>query len=100
MTKKLVLAEKPSVARDIAKVLQANQQKNGFLEGKEYIVSWALGHLVTLQTPDQYDKTLATWRLEDLPMLPKELRTAVIPQTRKQFNTVKAQLERQDVSEI
>src|SRR5699024_9121865 len=100
MTKKLVLAEKPSVARDIAKVLHANQQKNGYLEGKEYIVTWALGHLVTLATPDQYDKSLATWKMEDLPMLPKSLKTTVIPKTRKQFNTVKSQMERQDVSEI
>lgn len=100
MTKKLVLAEKPSVARDIAKVLGVTQQKNGYIEGKNYIVTWALGHLVTLATPDQYDKTLETWRMEDLPMLPKELKTTVIPKTRKQFNTVKAQIERQDVSEI
>src|SRR5699024_7140476 len=74
--------------------------KNGYLEGKEYIVTWALGHLVTLATPDQYDKTLETWRMEDLPMLPKELKTTVIPKTRKQFQTVKSQLERNDVSEV
>ena len=98
--KKLILAEKPSVARDIAKVVGASEQKNGYIEGKQYVVTWALGHLVTLATPDQYDKKYATWKIEDLPMLPKHLRTTVIPKTRKQFNTVKAQLNRKDVQEV
>lgn len=65
-----MLAEKPSVARDIARVLGCNKNGNGYLEGSTYIVTWALGHLVTLATPDMYDKKYKTWRLEDLPMVP------------------------------
>lgn len=100
MSKSVVLAEKPSVARDIARVLGCKQKGDGFLEGNKYIVTWALGHLVTLATPDQYDKKYNTWRMEDLPMLPNHLKTVVIGKTGKQFNAVKRQLTRKDVSEI
>lgn len=100
MSKQLVLAEKPSVGRDIAKVLGCNQKKNGYFEGSKYIVTWALGHLVTLATPDMYDKKYETWRMEDLPMLPSPLKTIVIGKTKKQFNTVTAQMKRQDVNTI
>src|SRR5690625_3875398 len=100
MSKTVVLAEKPSVARDIARVLGSNQNRNGYLEGSKYIVTWALGHLVTLATPDMYDQKYKTWRLEDLPMIPNHLKTIVIRQTGKQFNTVKHVLNRNDVSEI
>src|SRR5690625_1631840 len=100
MSKSLVLAEKPSVARDIAKVLQCNKRGNGFMEGSKYIVTWALGHLVTLATPDMYDNKYKTWRLEDLPMVPKQLKTIVIRKTGKQFNTVKHLLNRKDVKDI
>src|SRR5690625_1370021 len=96
----LVLAEKPSVARDIARVLGCNKNGKGYLEGKKYIVTWALGHLVTLATPDKYDSKYQTWRMEDLPMLPNELKTVVIQKTGKQFNTVKSQLNRKDVTDI
>lgn len=95
-----MLAEKPSVARDIARVLGCNKNGNGYLEGSTYIVTWALGHLVTLATPDMYDKKYKTWRLEDLPMVPKHLKTIVIQKTGKQFNTVKHLLTRNDVKDI
>ncbi|MCA1053597.1 DNA topoisomerase III [Rossellomorea aquimaris] len=100
MKKTLVLAEKPSVGRDIARVLQCTKSGNGFLEGKDYIVTWALGHLVTLADPESYDDKYKTWRIEDLPMLPPSLRLVVIKKTGKQFNTVKAQMNRSDVGSI
>lgn len=100
MGKIVVLAEKPSVGRDLARVLGCQKKGNGYLEGSQYIVTWALGHLVTLATPDMYDKKYETWRMEDLPMVPDHLKTTVIGKTGKQFNTVKAQLTRKDVQEI
>ena len=100
MAKTVVLAEKPSVAKDIARVLRCNKAKEGYIEGDHYIVTWALGHLVTLADPEAYDKKYKTWQLEDLPMLPKELRLTVIKQSGKQFNAVKKQLQRPDVTEI
>ncbi|HWL26371.1 MAG TPA: DNA topoisomerase III [Ureibacillus sp.] len=100
MAKSLVLAEKPSVARDIARVLNCNKKGNGFLEGDQYIVTWALGHLVTLADPESYDVKYKTWNLEDLPMLPDHLKLTVIKQSGKQFNAVKSQLTRGDVSEV
>ncbi|MBJ8104823.1 DNA topoisomerase III [Bacillus cereus group sp. N8] len=100
MAKSLVLAEKPSVARDIANVLKCNKKGNGFLEGDKYIVTWALGHLVTLADPEMYDKKYQKWNLEDLPMLPDRLKLSIIKQSGKQFNSVKSQLNRNDVNEI
>ncbi|WP_010170286.1 DNA topoisomerase III [Bacillus coahuilensis] len=98
--KTLVLAEKPSVGRDIAKVLGCTNGGNGFLEGSNYIVTWALGHLVTLADPEAYDQKYKTWNIEDLPMLPSSLRLVTIKKTGKQFSTVKAQLHRKDVKDI
>ena len=100
MKKILVLAEKPSVGRDIARVLNCNKEKNGYIEGNKYIVTWALGHLVTLADPESYGEKYKSWKMEDLPILPPKLKTVVIKKTSKQFNTVKAQLNREDVSEI
>lgn len=100
MVKSLVLAEKPSVARDIARVLNCNKKGNGYLEGDKYIVTWALGHLVTLADPQSYDVKYKTWKLEDLPMLPECLKLTVMKKTGKQFNTIKSQLNRKDVNEI
>ncbi|MFP3916743.1 DNA topoisomerase III [Lysinibacillus telephonicus] len=100
MAKSLVLAEKPSVARDIARVLKCSKKGNGYLEGDQYIVTWALGHLVTLADPESYDVKYKTWNLEDLPMLPDRLKLTVIKQSGKQFNAVKSQLLRNDVSDI
>ena len=96
----MVIAEKPSVARDIARVLKCNKKGNGYLEGDKYIVTWALGHLVTLADPENYDVKYKTWNLEDLPMLPDRLKLTVIKQTGKQFNAVKSQLTRNDINEI
>ncbi|MET4562811.1 DNA topoisomerase-3 [Lysinibacillus parviboronicapiens] len=100
MAKSLVIAEKPSVARDIARVLNCNKKANGYLEGDKYIVTWALGHLVTLADPESYDVKYKTWNLEDLPMLPENLKLTVIKQSGKQYNAVKSQLTRGDVSDI
>ena len=98
--KSLVIAEKPSVARDIARVLGANQKNGGVLEGKKYVVTWALGHLVTLADPEEYDKKYEKWEIATLPMLPKDMKLVVIRQTGKQFSIVKAQLFRKDIEEI
>ena len=98
--KSLVIAEKPSVARDIARVLKCSKKINGALEGDKYIVTWALGHLVTLADPEGYDKKYKEWKMEDLPMLPKKMELVVIKQTAKQYNAVKTQLYRKDVNEI
>ena len=100
MNKILVLAEKPSVGRDLAKALNCNKKGNGYIEGDKYIVTWALGHLVTLADPEAYGKQYATWDLEQLPMLPASLKLVVIKQTAKQFNIVKALMHRNDVKDI
>ncbi|MDU4860522.1 MAG: DNA topoisomerase III [Terrisporobacter othiniensis] len=100
MKKILVLAEKPSVGRDIARVLNCNKEKNGYIEGNKYIVTWALGHLVTLADPESYGEKYKSWKMEDLPIIPPKLKTVVIKKTSKQFNTVKSQLNRDDVCEI
>ncbi len=100
MKKILVLAEKPSVGRDIARVLGCSNDKNGYIEGPKYIVTWALGHLVTLADPESYGEKYKSWNIDDLPIIPKYLKTVVIKKTSKQFNTVKSQMVRDDVSEI
>ena len=96
----LVLAEKPSVGKDIGRVLNCNKSGNGFVEGSKYIVTWALGHLVTLADPESYNSKYARWELGDLPIIPKSMKTEVIKQTRKQFNVVKGLMLRNDVKEI
>ena len=98
--KSLVIAEKPSVARDIARVLKCNKNINGAIEGDRYIVTWGLGHLVTLADPEDYDKKYKEWKMEDLPMVPDVFKLEVIGQTAKQYHAVKAQIHRQDVGEI
>ncbi|MBO0998160.1 DNA topoisomerase III [Bacillus sp. SD075] len=100
MSKTVVLAEKPSVGRDIAKVLNCGKKGNGFFEGEQYIVTWALGHLVTHADPESYDEKYKTWRLEDLPMLPPTLKLVVIKQSGKQFQSVKTQMNRNDVKDV
>ncbi|MBB6453162.1 DNA topoisomerase-3 [Salirhabdus euzebyi] len=100
MSKTVVLAEKPSVGRDIARVLQCHKKGNGFFEGSKYIVTWALGHLVTLADPEVYDDKYKEWKLEDLPMLPPHLKLVVIKKTGKQFSAVKTQLNRKDVQDV
>ncbi len=95
--KSLVLAEKPSVARDIARVLKCSKNLPGAIEGSQYIVTWALGHLVTLADPEGYDKKFKEWNMSDLPMVPKKWELVVIRQTSSQYNHVKSQLFRKDV---
>ena len=98
--KSLVIAEKPSVARDIARVLKCKKQLNGAMEGENYVVTWGLGHLVTLADPEDYDKKYKEWKMEDLPMMPEPFKLEVIRQTAKQYQAVKAQLYRKDVQEV
>ncbi len=100
MSKAIVLAEKPSVGRDLARVLKCGKKGNGYLEGDKYIVTWALGHLVTLADPEAYDQKYKTWAMETLPMLPSKLKLVVIKQSGGQFNNVKKLLNRKDVKEI
>ena len=100
MGKVLVLAEKPSVGRDIAKVLKSNQNKGSYIEGNKYVITWALGHLVGLQDPEGYDEKYKTWSMETLPMLPKYMKLTVLKKTSKQFYEVKKLLNRNDIEEI
>ena len=98
--KALVLAEKPSVARDIARVLGCHRNLPGAIEGPRYIVTWALGHLVTLADPEAYDPRFKEWKMDYLPMVPAKWELVVIRQTAKQYGHVKAQLFRKDVDQI
>lgn len=98
--KSLVIAEKPSVARDIARVLKCGKNINGAIEGDSYVVTWGLGHLVELADPESYDPRYKEWKLEDLPMIPDPFKLEVIRQTGKQYQAVKAQLHRKDVSQV
>ena len=98
--KTLVIAEKPSVGRDIAGVLQCTRSNQGALEGEKYIVTWALGHLVTLADPEGYDPKYKAWNAEDLPMMPQHFKLVVIKQTHRQFQIVKNHLLRKDVGTV
>lgn len=100
LMKSLVIAEKPSVGRDIARVLGCTRSNEGALEGGQYAVTWALGHLVTLADPEQYDKKYEQWKLETLPMLPDRMELTVIRQTAKQYKTVKTHLFRKDIGTV
>ncbi|CAM3616100.1 DNA topoisomerase III [Brevibacillus invocatus] len=100
MSKTLVLAEKPSVGRDIARVLQCQKKGNGYFEGDTYIVTWALGHLVTLADPEVYGQQFSSWKIEDLPIMPSPLKLVIIKESQRQFHTVKQQMKRNDVKEI
>ena len=99
--KKLLITEKPSVAMEFAKVLGINgTRKDGYLESDKWIITWCVGHLVTMSYPEVYDEKLKFWRLDTLPFMPKEYKYEVIPAVEKQFNTVKSLLKREDVSTI
>ena len=97
---KLVIAEKPSVAQSLAKVIGANKRQDGYLEGNGYLVSWCIGHLVELSAPERYDERYSKWRLEDLPILPERFLYEVSPETKKQYQTLKALMERKDVESL
>lgn len=98
--KSLVLAEKPSVGKDLGRVLKCRPRGKGFMEGESFVVTWALGHLVTLAEPETYNKEFKHWRLDLLPMLPDKMKLKVIKQTSQQFKTVKSLLQRKDISEV
>lgn len=98
--KTLVIAEKPSVGKDIARVMGCKNGGNGFLEGGKYVVTWAMGHLVTLADPEKYDDKYKSWNINDLPIMPQKTELVVIKQTSKQFGTVKSLIHRKDISEI
>ena len=100
MGKILVLAEKRSVGRELARVLGCKQSREGYIEGGEYIVTWALGHLVTLADPEYYGDKYKKWDLETLPMLPAKLDTVVIKETSRQYNVVKTLLRNPAVSAL
>ena len=97
---KLVIAEKPSVAQSLAKVIGANRHKEGYLEGNGYIVSWCIGHLVELSAPERYDERYSKWRLEDLPVLPEKWLYEVSQATKKQYHILKGLMERKDVESL
>ena len=92
--KKILITEKPSVAMEFAKALKLNtNRKNGYLESEEWIITWCVGHLVTMSYPEKYDEKLKFWRLDTLPFMPKEYKYEIIPTVEKQFNTVKKLLK-------
>lgn len=98
--KSLVLAEKPSVAREIARVMGSRDKHKGYIEGPKYIVTWALGHLVGLAEPEDYDNKYATWNLEDLPILPDAMKLKVLRESAQQYKVVQQLFRRQDVGEL
>ena len=97
---KLVLAEKPSVAQSIAKVLGATKREDGYLEGNGYIVSWCVGHLVELAQPEAYDAKYSKWSYADLPIFPADWRYEVSSGTKKQFGILKKLMARDDVASL
>ncbi len=99
--KKLLITEKPSVAMEFAKALKINAtRKNGYLESNEWIITWCVGHLVTMSYPEKYDEKLKFWRLETLPFIPKEWKYEIIPNVANQFNIIKELMHREDIEEI
>ncbi len=97
--KSLVLAEKPSVARELARVLGCNQKHKSYMEGNQYIVTWALGHLIELKMPEHYDTKYKTWNLEDLPIIPQKMGLMVMKQTNHQFRAIESLAKRKDINE-
>ena len=101
MAKSLIITEKPSVAMEFAKVLGiSGQRKDGYIESDKWIITWCVGHLVTMSYPEKYDENLKFWRLDTLPFIPKEWKYEIIPNVEKQFNIVKTLLTREDVDTI
>ncbi len=99
--KKILITEKPSVAMEFAKALKINaNRKNGYLESDEWIITWCVGHLVTMSYPEKYDEKLKQWRLDTLPFMPKEWKYEIIPAVQNQFNIIQSLLQREDISEI
>ena len=101
MGKSLLITEKPSVAMEFAKALKiTTKRKNGYLESDKWIITWCVGHLVTMSYPEKYDEKLKFWRLDTLPFIPEEWKYEIIPQVENQFNIVKKLMKREDIVEI
>ncbi|MBR4719859.1 MAG: topoisomerase C-terminal repeat-containing protein [Lachnospiraceae bacterium] len=100
MGKKLIITEKPSVARDFARVLNVKGSRDGYIENDEYVISWCVGHLVSMLYPEDYDMKYKSWKLEDLPFLPREYKYGVIKSVSKQYNVVNSLLHREDVDTV
>ncbi len=101
MSKSLLITEKPSVAMEFAKALKINtNRKNGYLESNDWIITWCVGHLVTMSYPEKYDENLKFWRLDTLPFIPEEWKYEIIPNVQNQFNIVKELMQREDVDTI
>lgn len=101
MSKNILITEKPSVAQEFAKVLNVNTtRRDGYLEAENWIITWCVGHLVTMSYPEKYDEKMKLWRLDTLPFMPKEYKYEVIPNVQKQFNTIQMLLNREDISTI
>lgn len=100
MSQVLVVAEKPSVARDIARVLGASTRGEGCLSGGGYVVTWAIGHLVSLKEPEELDERYKRWRAVDLPILPQQMQLKVLPKTRAQFQTVKKLMNSKEIESL
>lgn len=101
MSKKLLITEKPSVAMEFAKALKiTTNRKNGYLESNDWIITWCVGHLVTMSYPEKYDEKLKFWRLDTLPFIPKEWKYEIIPNVQNQFNIVKELMQREDIDTI
>jgi len=99
--KKLLITEKPSVAMEFAKALKiTTNRKNGYIESDEWIITWCVGHLVTMSYPEKYDENLKQWRLDTLPFIPQEWKYEIIPAVQNQFNIIKDLLQRDDIEEI
>ena len=97
---KLIITEKPSVARDIARVLKVSTKKEGLIEGNGMVITWALGHLIEFSQPDEYGPQYEKWELSHLPIIPKEFKTKPIERSKPQYDIVKAQLQRDDITEV
>ena len=101
LSKNLLITEKPSVAMEFAKALKiTTSRKNGYLESDKWIITWCVGHLVTMSYPEKYDEKLKFWRLDTLPFIPTEWKYEIIPQVANQFNIVKELMQREDIEEI
>ena len=101
MSKKLLITEKPSVAMEFAKALKiTTNRKNGYLESNDWIITWCVGHLVTMSYPDKYDEKLKFWRLDTLPFIPEQWKYEIIPAVQNQFNIVQGLMQREDIEEI
>lgn len=97
--KSLVLCEKPSVAREIARVLGCNKSNKSYLESDKYIVTWALGHLIELKMPEHYDPKYKNWNLDDLPIIPNKMELKVMKQTSHQYKAIDQLAKRKDITD-